>query len=439
LSPQPIAAVANAECAPAPVWRRILSFAFSTRMLALADQAVVSGTSFLTTVLIGRFTYPSQLGIYVLAMSLLISAMNFQHSLIALPYTIRRNRAQDHDPVNAGHSLALAAVLGLAAALVIAVVAVVMAAFATDPRLAVVTATLSAVLPLMLVRDFGRDFGIARLQFTEVLALDLTVSLIQVGALGILAWLDRMSGVAALAATGAACAAAGIAGFCWTRGNFAFRIAGLFDTARESWDAGKWLLANLLALVTQVQITYWLVAAIAGTAATGVYAACMSVAGLASPMITGLSNPMFAKAASAYAQGGIGRLRREALKDALLLGVATTAFCTMILLFGADIMRLLFRSGDYAVNDAVIVSLALWQLATAIGVPASNALSVMDRSRENFCHGLAGLLLSTLVLALLVGWGALGAALALLAGSAARSAMRWWSLWRASPDGSTGQ
>jgi O-antigen/teichoic acid export membrane protein len=184
LSPQPIAAVANAECAPAPVWRRILSFAFSTRMLALADQAVVSGTSFLTTVLIGRFTYPSQLGIYVLAMSLLISAMNFQHSLVALPYTIRCNRAQDHDPVNAGHSLALAAVLGLAAALVVAVVAVVMAAFATDPRLAVVTATLSAVLPLMLVRDFGRDFGIARLQFTEVLALDLTVSLIQVGFVG---------------------------------------------------------------------------------------------------------------------------------------------------------------------------------------------------------------------------------------------------------------
>jgi hypothetical protein len=232
---------------------------------------VVSGTSFLTTVLIGRFTYPSQLGIYVLAMSLLISAMNFQHALIGLPYTIRRNRAQDHDPVNAGHSLALAAVLGLAAALVVAVVAVVMAAFATDPRLAVVTATLSAVLPLMVVRDFGRDFGIARLRFTEVLALDLTVSLIQVGALGMLAWLDQMSGVAALAATGTACAAAGIAGFCWTRGYFAFRIAGLFDTARESWDAGKWLLANLLALVIQVQITYWLVAAIAGTAATGVY------------------------------------------------------------------------------------------------------------------------------------------------------------------------
>src|SRR5258708_28119098 len=104
MSPQPIAAVAIAECAPVPVWRRILSFAFSTRMIALADQAVVSGTSFLTTVLIGRFTYPSQLGIYVLAMSLLIAAMNFQHSLIPLPYTISRNRAQDHDPGNAGHS-----------------------------------------------------------------------------------------------------------------------------------------------------------------------------------------------------------------------------------------------------------------------------------------------------------------------------------------------
>jgi O-antigen/teichoic acid export membrane protein len=246
-----------------------------------------------------------------------------------------------------------------------------------------------------------------------------------------------MSGVAALAAAAAACASAGIAGFCWTRGNFSFRVAGLADTARQSWEEGKWLLANLLALVTQVQITYWLVAAIAGTASTGVYAACMSVAGLANPMITGLSNPMFAKAARAFAQGGAGRVRREAITDALLLGAATAAFCVVILFVGADVLRLLFRNQEYVGNEAIVVTLALWQVANAIGIPAFNALSIANRSGANFRQGLAGATISVaLVLILTPAWGPLGAACGLLAGSAARAAMRWWSLWHVCADGS---
>ena len=42
----------------------------STRGLALADQAVVSGTSFLTTVMIARWAPPDELGVYAMAISL---------------------------------------------------------------------------------------------------------------------------------------------------------------------------------------------------------------------------------------------------------------------------------------------------------------------------------------------------------------------------------
>src|SRR5947209_1727352 len=56
--------------------------------LAMLDQAAVSGTSFLTTVLIGRWCGAGELGAYSLGFSLLVAWAGAQESLIALPYTL---------------------------------------------------------------------------------------------------------------------------------------------------------------------------------------------------------------------------------------------------------------------------------------------------------------------------------------------------------------
>src|SRR5581483_6028917 len=66
-------------------WSRFLEGDSGKHALALMDQAVVSGTSFLTTVLIGRWCGASELGVYALGFSLLVSWGCVHQSLIALP------------------------------------------------------------------------------------------------------------------------------------------------------------------------------------------------------------------------------------------------------------------------------------------------------------------------------------------------------------------
>ncbi|WGS18496.1 MULTISPECIES: hypothetical protein [unclassified Bradyrhizobium] len=66
---------------------------FGTHALALADQAVVSGTSPLSTVLVGRYTQPSQLGIYTIGLSILGSVLAVRDALILMPYAIQRHRS----------------------------------------------------------------------------------------------------------------------------------------------------------------------------------------------------------------------------------------------------------------------------------------------------------------------------------------------------------
>jgi hypothetical protein len=76
---------------------------------------------------------------------------------------------------------------------------------------------------------------------------------------------------------------------------------------------------NGTVLSGKIAITYWLLALVDGTTATGVYAACISVVSLANPLNMGLSNILTPRAVLALKEGGGARLRRQAIQDSLLL------------------------------------------------------------------------------------------------------------------------
>jgi O-antigen/teichoic acid export membrane protein len=394
--------------------------------LALADQAVVSGASFLTTVVIGRWCLPSELGVYSMAISLMVSWLGIQESLILLPYTIRRHRPLGTPAEHAGSSLTHNSLLSALAIVVMAVTALGLSASSAVPELVAVTWALAAVVPFVLVREFGRGVAFAHLHMGQVLMLDSAVAAIQLAGLGWLAWTGQLSATTAFAAIGAACGLAAVVWLYLARESFVMRGDQLRKTMQQNWSLGKWLFANQLALVMQGYVTYWLLAWVAGTTATGVYAACMSVALFANPLVMGFGNILAPKAALAFKEGGGARLRREVTRNSLLLGVAMTLFCVVVLLAGEDVMRLLYHGKDYAGHGHTVTVLALALSAMAVGMPATGALASIERPREVFWTGLFGAVLTgVLVWCLVVEWGVLGAAYGFLAGNAARSAARW--------------
>ena len=62
--------------------------------LSVLDQGVVSGTSFATSVLLGRFTSQKELGVYYLALSVVYFARGVQEQLVSAPYMIYCSRRQ---------------------------------------------------------------------------------------------------------------------------------------------------------------------------------------------------------------------------------------------------------------------------------------------------------------------------------------------------------
>jgi O-antigen/teichoic acid export membrane protein len=405
---------------------RTASETWKTPAVALADQAVVSGTSFLTTVMIAHFCLPSELGVYSIGISLLVSFLTIQDSLISLPYTIQRHNPLGMPAERAGSSLIHCGLLSALATLVLMMTAMGLSAGSALPELVAVTWALAGVVPFALLREFGRRLAFAHLHTAESLMLDIAVAAIQLAGLCLLAWAGRLSAATACAATGAACAVTGGVWLYLALGKIALRADRVWATMKQNWRLGKWFFACQVTLLVQGYITYWLLAWIAGPAAAGVYTACMSVALFANPLMIGLGNIFTPRAVLAFKKGGGARLRRQAIRDSMLLGAAMTLFCALVMFAGEDVMRLLYHGKAYQGHGHTVTVLALALLATSVGMPASSALASIERPRANFWAGLfAAIVTVCLVWWLVVGWGLLGAAYGFLAGNVAGTVGRW--------------
>lgn len=407
-------------------WASRLCAAWGTHAMALADQAVVSGASFLTTISVGRWTGPSQLGFYSIGISVLVASLAIQESLVSLPYTIQRHHRLGTPAERMGSSLAQSGLLSALGIVFLAVTALGLSARGAKHELVAMTWALAAAAPFALLRELGRRLAFAHLYMGRALMLDSAVAAIQLAALCWLGWTGRMSSASAYAAIGGACALTSIVWLYLARANFVIRVDQVRATMKRNWGLGKWLFAAQITVTAQGYITYWLLAFLVGATATGVYAACMSIVLFANPLIIGIGNTLAPKAALALKEGGRARLRREATRDSLLLGAAMSLFCLLVLFAGEDAMRLLYHGKEYAGHGQTVMALALAMLASAIGVPASIGLASMERPQAIVWAGSIGVALTVLLVwCLMIEWGLFGAACGFLAGNVAGAVGQW--------------
>jgi O-antigen/teichoic acid export membrane protein len=406
--------------------KRLPALLFGAHGIAILDQLVVSGTSFLSTVLIGRAAGAAELGSYAVAVSVFASIMAMQNALILLPFAIQQHRAEHGGEAHAGGAFALSGGLALLAALATAMSALGLALAGGAAATQMLSWAIAAMLPFILVREFARRFAFARLRTQTALAIDAAVSAIQLGGLGAMAWSGRLDAVSACLCFGFACGVPALAWAAATRREFQFLRPAVTTTARESWRLGKWLMLGQITVQIQSYGAYWLIMGLGGAAATGVFAACMSLVGFANPLLFGVANVLTPKQALAWRSGGSAGLLREAVRNALLLGCMIAAFCLLLAVTGEQLLHVLFHGDDYAGYGHVVTVLALATLATAIGMPASNALAAMERPRAIVVVGGFGVIVTVATMAvLMLRWGLLGAAYGDLAGSAVGAVGRW--------------
>ena len=412
------------------VLRRLCRLAGSSLLqksaLSVFDQAVVSGTSFATAVILARNCPREELGVYYLALSVVFFARGIQEQLVSAPYMIYCGRKQGEALAEyAGSSLLHQCVLlaGTSGALAVALV-LGLAPHGSESAFWL----LVGVGPLLLLREYVRQLLFAHLEMFAAIALDVSVSSLQLAAMVGLALAGRLGVVETLAVMGGSCGLAASVWLLTKRRPMIMRARAALRDFTANWIFARWALASQLLACTTPYVMPWVVALTHSEAETGTLGACTTLVGLSNMFMMGLCNFLSPRAARAFADGGLTELKSVLAQTAGLFVVTLGGLCLVAFLFGEPIAMLVYGP-EFAGTGWIIGVLTLSVLANSMGVTAGNGLWAMERPQANFAADLTALgVVITSTILLVPAFGPLGAALTTLAGTTTDAAVRMFIL-----------
>jgi len=256
--------------------------------LSVFEQAVVSGTSFATSVLLGRCASRDELGIYYLALSIIFFARGIQEQLVTAPYMIYCCRREGEALAEyAGSALLHQCGMMLITALVLSG----MLALGLTPHGAEASFWLLVLAaPLLLMREFIRQICFAHLDLRGAIALDISVSLLQLGAMLGLAALGRLTVTATIAILSVASGLPAVIWLAAKRQPMVGRLRAAVRDLAHNWPFARWALASQILASTAPNVLPWVVAYTHGESETGMLGACTTLVGLSNTFLMGLCN-----------------------------------------------------------------------------------------------------------------------------------------------------
>jgi len=394
--------------------------------ISLFDQGIVSLTPFLASVLVGRMNSQEEFGFYVLGVTIVALLVELQTALISSPYMVYSPRLRGLKRAQyAGSTLILQLALGGAAAVVLALAAVALAVFGRPGEgLTPVLGALAVVIVFILLRDFIRRVAMARLEMEGALVIDMAVAALQLAGLAAMAALGALNAPVAHIMIGSACA---VASLVWMHRN-RHRFEPSMSRARRdfllNWSMGKWLFASGLLWALGIHAYPWILAALHGAEAAGIWGACLGALSLVVVIQGGVTNWLGPKIAITYAREGPAPLRRFVFRAAAGFAAVLAVLCSVLMLFADRVLAALYGE-IYASSGIVLAIMAVSVIARGAAFCFSRGLFAIERADVDFWINIIPLaILGTFGVWAISVHGAEGAAVALLASHTIASVAR---------------
>jgi O-antigen/teichoic acid export membrane protein/thymidylate kinase/tRNA A-37 threonylcarbamoyl transferase component Bud32 len=398
---------------------------FAPATWALADQVLISGTNFVTTILLARTLTPDDFGDFVLVYLLLLFVNSIQLGLITQPHNVLGARRRGEDYVCYTASTAISQfILAITATLL---------AFA---GWAVTWWFDSAVWPLLLAlppvilawqaHEFARRVLYTERRVAAALFVDLVSYGGQTFTIVALLGLHALSGVSALYVIAITFALGAVVG-CWL---IRHSLKGSFDLSvlRQNWDFGKWLAGGeILSTWLCGELFVVLGAAALGAGAAGILRVVNTVFG-PTRIVTYVANTVLPIGLSrTLADKGEKALRRQFRAACLVVMPAIGGYCLTAALFAGPVLWLFY--GDKYLDAAPVLRLfAAYIFVNYMGVVLSTALKAKQLTFGIFISRLTTCLVTIPLGALMiVAFGIYGAVLGMMLNSLLLSLLYWRS------------
>jgi len=335
--------------------------------IALFDQGIVSVATYLTGVFVSRAT-PEGFGLYTLVFTLWVFGGEAHNSLISTPQMLRVPRLTGHARSRFNGSLLIHQLMlsGTICIALLVAAAILWALSRSIPGTnlsthALVTLLAAVSLAPIALRNFARNSCFAVRDATGALALDLGVSIIQLGGVVMLYFHGQLHhwwlAVLIVAAANLSSAALWLA---MVRDRFAPSPRRAWIDLRRNWKVSRYIFVSSMLWVAGMYLYPWLIVHFAGAAAAGAWGACFALASLGNPLIMGIQNVMGPAIAHAHADRDAAGFRAYVFRAALLFVAIVLPACITLALLAETLLthingghygRLWSRDGNAHVYD----------------------------------------------------------------------------------------
>ena len=358
---------------------------------AVADQALISGTNFVTMILVARSLGPAGFGTFTLVYSALLFSNMLQTALVTQPHNVLGTARSGRDYAAYTTSTLYAQVL-----LVLLEAVLAIAAWSAAGQLGWAGAPLLLALAPSIVAWQLQEF-IRRVLYTEgrhraAFANDMISYGVQTLAVAVMWLSDTLTGVTALYALAATSALATIVGL-WQIRHSLVRGANL-DAIPINGHFGKWLAgAEVVNWSSSLNMYLYLAAAMLGTVATGELKAAQVLFGPTRVLAYYLDTVLPIRFARRLAAAGEEAVRVQLRSVLARVAMPLAAYCLLVALVARPLLHVTFGAG-YEGAAIVLGLYSAYAFLTYLQMIIAAALKARRATHLIFAGSACGLLVS---------------------------------------------
>ena len=351
--------------------------------LALLDQAMVSGTNFLTGILFARFLGVEEFGRFTLTWMAVLFINSIQMAMITVPMmSIGPKQTKNSKSYYYGAIMIQQACFATLSCIAIYIGVKISKLFYPEWSIDHLALPLAAVCFFFQNQDFLRRFFFTTSRHGMALIND-TISYL--GQLVLLIFLfftidmDTTSVLVTIAGTSAIAVVFGV----FSLKDLSWQYNGSFQIFKQNWNFSKWMTASAVLQWTSGNIFIVAAGSMLGATAVGAIKAAQNIMGISHILFQGLENIVPVKASVHYAQSGIHGLIRY-LKKVILWG----GFATAIIALTAGVLPgfwlTLFYGLQYQGFGFILQWYAIIYLLIFMGLPLRVGLRTLETTRPIF-------------------------------------------------------
>jgi O-antigen/teichoic acid export membrane protein len=389
------------------------------------DQGLYSLTNFLTGVLLARTLLKEDYGIYILALSFIITIMGIQRAIITVPYTVYNKEYEQKDlEAYTGSTFVHQLILLSISTVICLVVSKIFFLKGKEfySNLIIVFAFLFAATGVLL-RDFVRSFLLARLKIWQSVFMGIFINILQLTILWLLFLENEINIHNSFLIIGGCSFLPALIVFIKGHNITIYRNKIIGDFL-NNFKLGKWIFGSSVIFMFSSQSYTWMLSFFADNKSVAVLGVTSSLANILGPFLQGIYSfilPKMAHSRKEHSFLGVIAIMKKAIA---FLAIIFGLWLFVGILFGDHLLSLIYSSKYYGYSSVLIIVI-ISSFISGITSPIYAALEALERADISFKSLLGGLIVTLFIgVFLIYKWGIYGAAIGMLLSNLTNSLLR---------------